>query len=87
LGTSNWQIPEIKVKKGRQYSLDLETVKKDDEKAYYHSSITRYSASLKQNSLISFSDKSSQKLRHAQLLILAPFITFCKQNIQAMVID
>jgi len=25
LGTSNWQIPEIKVKKGRQYSLDLTT--------------------------------------------------------------
>jgi hypothetical protein len=45
------------------------------------------SASLKQNFLISSLDKSSQKLRHAQLLILAPFITFCKQNIQAMVID
>jgi len=45
------------------------------------------SASLKQNSTITFLDKSSQKLTHAQLLILAPFITFCKQNIQAMVID
>jgi len=40
------------------------------------------SASLKQNSTITFLDKSSQKLTHAQLLILAPFITFCKQWLQ-----